>query len=87
VLGARAPARPVRARIWRDADLVFTRELTDTAPVTLTIPIDGPDRWTFLETEVSRVIRPRDIGIADDRELGMLIKWRFIETPAADPRR
>jgi hypothetical protein len=33
----------------------------------------------LLETWVSRVIRPRDIGVADDRELGLLVRWEFLD--------
>jgi hypothetical protein len=39
----------------------------------------------LIETRVSRTFRPRDFGRPDDRELGLLARWRFLgpDGPAA----
>ena len=77
------PIRAVDVKVWRDRQLVVEEHLTSTAPVTEYIPVpDGGDR-ILLETWVSRVTRPRDIGVADDRELGLLVKWDFLDAPPA----
>jgi hypothetical protein len=78
-----APTRPVEVKVWRDGQLVLDRLLSDTAPVTAYIPVTGMERWVMLETCVSRLLRPADIGIADDRELGMIVKWTFVDGPPA----
>ena len=35
------------------------------------------------ETAVSRMVQPRDFGVPDDRDLGMLVKWSFVDAPPA----
>ncbi len=72
------PIRPVDVKVWRDRQLVVAEHLTSTAPVTQYISVPGGRQRVMLETWVSRVIRPRDIGIADDRERGLLVKWEFL---------
>jgi hypothetical protein len=74
-----APIRAVDVKVWRDGQLVVEERLTSTAPVTQYISVPAGDRRLVLETWVSRVIKPRDIGIADDRELGLLVKWDFLD--------
>jgi hypothetical protein len=76
---AHAATRPVDARIWRDGELVFHQELTTTAPVTTFVPVANGQRWVFIETLASRVFNPREFGVPDDRELGLRIKWNFID--------
>jgi hypothetical protein len=78
-----APVRPVDVKVWRDRQLVVEERLTTTAPVTKYIPVPDVDRRVLLETWVSRVITPRDVGVADDRELGLLVTWDFLDAPPA----
>ena len=70
--------------MWRDQQLVVEEHLTSTAPVTEYISVPDGEQRLLLETWVSRVIRPRDVGIADDRELGLLVKWDFVDARPAD---
>ena len=74
-----APIRAVDVKVWRDRQLVVEAHLTTTAPVTEYISVPDGDRRLMLETWVSRVIRPRDVGVADDRELGLLVNWDFLD--------
>jgi hypothetical protein len=78
---AHARIRPTVVRLWRDGELVIDRELTTTAPVTTYLPVRGETPWVFLETDVSRLLRPKDLGIADDRELGIRLRWAFVDRP------
>ena len=83
-IGRNAPIRAVDVKVWRDRQLVVEAHLTNTAPVTEYISVPDGNRRLLLETWVSRVIRPRDLGVADDRELGLLVKWDFLDAlPAA----
>ena len=77
------PIRPVDVKVWRDRQLVVEEHLTSTAPVTQYISVPGGRQRILLETWVSRVTRPRDIGVAGDRELGLLVKWDFLDAPPA----
>jgi hypothetical protein len=74
-----APIRPVDIKVWRDGQLVVERRLVDTSPVTEYVSIPGAAPRVMLETWVSRVLRPRELGVPDDRELGMLVSWRFVD--------
>ncbi len=56
-------------------------ELATTTPVVKYVEVpDGHPRVT-IETEVNRTVWPRDVGAADQRELGLLVGWRFVESP------
>jgi hypothetical protein len=79
---AHAPTRPVDVKIWRDGELVFDSQLESTAPVTTVLSVPAANRWLFLETQVSRVFKPREFGVNDDRELGLRVKWSFVNRPA-----
>jgi hypothetical protein len=41
---------------------------------------DG-DKRVVVETWVSRTLRPRDFGVPDDRELGLLVDTKFVGAP------
>ena len=73
------PQHPVDALLWRDGEPVFAVTLRDLAPVTAVIPIPPGQRRIVLETAASRVVRPRDLGLDDDRELGLMVGWTFVE--------
>lgn len=83
-IGRHAPIRAVDVKVWRDQQLVVEEHLTNTAPVTEYIAVPDGEQRLLLETWVSRVITPRDVGIADDRELGLLVKWDFVDARPAD---
>lgn len=68
---------PVRAKVWLDRRLLIDADLRSTAPVTRTVPVSTSCRKILLETWTSRVVRPRDLNVADDRELGLLVSWSF----------
>jgi hypothetical protein len=78
---APVPTRPVTARVWCNGEIVVDERLTSTAPVVKRVHLmEGPTH-VMLESRVDRVLRPRDFGVADDRELGLLIGWRFVDGP------
>jgi len=74
---------PVKAKVWLDGRVVLDTVLRSTTPVTQPISISADRRQVLLETWVSRVVRPRDFGVADDRELGLLVKWAFLDRAPA----
>jgi hypothetical protein len=79
-------ANPVQARVWLGRTLVLDTELSTTTPVVKYVEVpDGHTRVT-IETEVNRTVRPRDLGAADQRELGLLVGWRFVDRPPGDAR-
>ncbi len=79
--------QPVDVKIWRDRELVVDTRLTTTEPIVVHVPV-GQDKPRFvLETWVSRVMHPRDFGVADDRDLGLLVNWTFVDRPPDEGRR
>ncbi len=72
---------PVHARVWLGRTLVLDTELGATTPVVKYVEVaEGHPRVT-IETEVNRTVWPRDLGAADQRELGLLVGWRFVDRP------
>jgi hypothetical protein len=76
--------RPVDTKAWVDGHLVVDTRLETTAPVTKYWRIPDGEKWVRVETRVGRVIKPSDFGAPDDRELGLLVQWRFMTAPSFD---
>jgi hypothetical protein len=79
------PIRPVDLKVWRDGELVLQAHLVSTAPATTVVAVPGGERRVFLETWTSGTIDPHSVGVADDRELGALISWQFVDQPGQRP--
>ena len=77
-------ARPVDTKAWVDGHLVIDARLESTAPVTKYVRVPDGEEWISIETRVSRAIKPSDFGVPDDRELGLLVRWRFMTAPPGD---
>jgi hypothetical protein len=75
-------ARPVEAKVWRDGELVLDERLRSTTPVTRVVSVPPGHSHVVIDTWVSRVVRPKDLGVEDGRELGLQVKWSF---PRANP--
>jgi O-Antigen ligase len=74
---------PVDVRVWRDEQMVINTTLRTTDPAIEYVRVpDGRDRFV-LETWVSRVVRPVDVGMADARTLGLMVQWDFVDAPPA----
>jgi hypothetical protein len=79
--------RPVDAKVWVNGQLTVDTLLRSPATTTRYALVgDGRTRM-MLETWVSRVERPSEIGIDDTRELGLMLRWSFVDAPPADPPR
>jgi hypothetical protein len=75
--------KPVDVRVWCNDRVVLERTLRTSDAVTEFVRMpDGEDR-VVLETWVSRVLRPRDFGGADPRDLGLMVQWDFVDSPSA----
>jgi hypothetical protein len=72
------PLPPVDVRVWVDRVLVVDARVTDTRPIEKLVTLPPGESRVFIETHVSRLFRPRDFGAADDREVGLLTRWRFV---------
>jgi hypothetical protein len=77
---------PVDARVSIDGRDVIDTTLTSTEPKTVYVGIRPAERWALMRTHVNRVVRPRALGVADDRELGLLVSWRFVNAPPPGER-
>jgi hypothetical protein len=56
--------------------------LATVEPVTEYIAVPPGRARVVLETEVSRTVRPADFGAGDPRELGLMVRWEFLDAPA-----
>jgi hypothetical protein len=71
--------QPVDVRVWTDRHPVVRAQLSSVDPVTSYFRVpDGRSR-VMLETWVSRTVRPRDFGLDDGRELGLMVDWHFLD--------
>jgi len=48
---------------------------------TVACRVPEPGKRIMLETHVDHVVRPRDFGVSDDRELGVALSWSFVDAP------
>ena len=72
------PTRAAAVRVWCNGSLILDRRLDTTAPASLYLHV--PDqKWIMLESRVNRTIPLRELGIDDDRAVGVLIDWSFLE--------
>lgn len=72
--------RPVAVKVWRDREIVLDTQLATTEPVTRYITLSRDEKFVFIETWVNRFVRPSDYGLGDNRELGLLVKWTFVDS-------
>ncbi len=70
---------PVDARVWADRHLLVRAQLSSLDQVTRYFKVPDGHPRVMLETWVSRTLRPRSLGLADDRELGLLVDWHFLD--------
>jgi hypothetical protein len=73
--------KPVDVKVWSEGRLVIDTQLKSTEPVTTTVQLPEGTKQALIDTWVSRTVRPSDLGMADDRELGLAVKWRFDDQP------
>jgi hypothetical protein len=77
--------KPVDVKVWVEGRPVIDTRLTKTEPVTATVQLPAGFKQALVDTWVSRAIRPSDLGIADNRELGLAVRWRFDAQPPSSP--
>lgn len=75
---------PVDAKVWIDGSLALDTRLTDTSWRTFPVRVPDGERRVILETWVSRVLNPFEFGVMDGRQLGLLVRWRFLGIPASE---
>lgn len=70
-------ANPVEVKVWRDGNLAIDTTLRDGSRATTAVLLPADQRRVVLDTWASRAVRPSDFGVADARELGLMVKWEF----------
>jgi hypothetical protein len=75
------PKNPVDVRVTANGDTIIDTQLTTIEPVTRYFRVPDGDKRVVVETCVSRTLRPRDFGVPDDRELGLLVDTKFVDVP------
>ncbi|MDO8793968.1 MAG: hypothetical protein Q7J25_05050 [Vicinamibacterales bacterium] len=70
--------RPVHVRVWVDKKMIYDDDLKRSASIVRDIPAPPGRTHIVVETEISRMWRPRDFGRSDPRELGLSIRdWTW----------
>jgi hypothetical protein len=72
---------PVRAEVWRDGEPIINRRLRHGERVVQYVRVPGGNKRFVLEAEVDRTWRPSDYGQQDTRELGLAMRWEFVDSP------
>jgi hypothetical protein len=71
--------KPVDVKVWCDGTLALKTTLKDTSPVTIFVELPASDTRMIVDTWVNRIVRPKDVGVDDNRELGLMVRWNFID--------
>jgi hypothetical protein len=71
---------PVHAKVWFAGELVIDERLTTTKPIVRYLRVPNGASRAVIETRADRVVRPTDHGGSDPRELGLLVRWKFLES-------
>jgi hypothetical protein len=69
--------RPVDAKVWSDGHVALKAHFISAEPLTGYVRIPAGERRMVIETWVSREFHVA----ADDRTLGLRVKWDFVTTP------
>jgi hypothetical protein len=72
---------PVDAKVWFNREALIDTRLASEGPTAQVVRVPDDQPRVLLETWASRVLVPRDFGVADARELGLMVKWRFLDSP------
>lgn len=67
---------PMHVRVRADGSPVIDETVVTPDPITRVVPVDRRTGRVVLEADVDRPYRPSDFGLADQRRLGVLMKWR-----------
>lgn len=69
-----ADEHPVRVRVRADSKIVYDGDLKRSAAIFLDIPAVAGQSHMVIETEISRMWRPKDFGRDDPRVLGLSVR-------------
>ena len=72
--------QPVDVKVWADRHVIVRTQLSSADPVTRYFKVPDGQSRVLLETWVSHALRPRTYGVDDDRELGLIVDWHFVDT-------
>ena len=78
---------PVDVRVWVADGLVLDTTLGTSTPAIRYVRMPESEKRVVVETWVSRVMRPRDYGAADPRDLGLIVQWEFVDSRRPDGER
>jgi hypothetical protein len=68
--------------VWCNGTEVLDAQLETTAPAVHILRVPEGKRWVLLESRVDRTVPLEQLGIDDDREIGVLLQWHGVpESP------
>lgn len=79
-----ADREPVAVRVWRGQERIVDRHLRRDQRVVQYVQVPGGNKRFVLEVKVDRTWRPADYGQSDPRELGLGMRWEFVDQPPGE---
>jgi hypothetical protein len=71
--------KPVDVRAWVDGRRVLSTTLRSLERVTAYVALPSGERRSIIDTRVNRAVTPAAFGVSDPRELGLMVKWTFLD--------
>jgi len=78
-----ANRRPLALRVDVDRRPVIDGEIQGTQPIVRYVKLPMGEPRVMIEARAGRTYRPADAGLTDARDLGVMLRWRFL--PAEPP--
>jgi hypothetical protein len=73
-----AARRPLGVRVEVNRRTAIDQEVRSTQPIVKYVKLPAGEPRVMIETHASPTFRPADAGLADTRELGLMLQWRFL---------
>jgi hypothetical protein len=69
---------PFAIRVDVDRRAVVAGDVRDARPIVKYVRLPPGERRVMIEARAGRTFRPADAGSPDDRDLGLMMRWRFL---------
>jgi hypothetical protein len=73
-----AARRPLGVRVDVDRRTAIDEEVRSPQPIVKYVKLPAGEPRVMIETHASRTFTPADAGLADTRQLGLMLQWRFL---------
>jgi O-antigen ligase len=78
-VGGRSPLR-IDVRVNQQA--LVAGDVMNPLPITQDVHLPDDARYVFLEIRTNQTFQPSTVGLGDNRQLGLLVNWTFLDSDA-----